>query len=97
MKTTLDLDDELLIEAKEVAARRRITLKAVVESALRRELMPVRGIAPEDENFFEIGALGLPVLKKRPKAELVTLEQVRALQAELDEEDVRRAIDPPRP
>ena len=38
MKTTLDLDDALLIEAKTVAAKRRTTLKAIVESALRQAL-----------------------------------------------------------
>lgn len=40
MKTTLDLDDDLLIEAKTIAARRRTTLKAIVEHALWRELHP---------------------------------------------------------
>lgn len=30
MKTTLDLDDDLLIEAKTLAARRKTTLKAIV-------------------------------------------------------------------
>jgi hypothetical protein len=38
MKTTLDLPEDLLIEAKTVAAQRRTTLKAIVENALRREL-----------------------------------------------------------
>ena len=37
MKTTLDLPDDLLIEAKAVAARRRITLKDLVAPALRRK------------------------------------------------------------
>ena len=37
MKTTLDLPDDLLMEAKTVAVRRKTTLKALVESALRRE------------------------------------------------------------
>jgi purine-nucleoside phosphorylase len=40
MKTTLDLPDDLLIEAKTIAARRRISLKAMVEHALRREIEP---------------------------------------------------------
>jgi hypothetical protein len=40
MKTTLDLDDALLIEAKTLGARRRTTLKAIVEGALRREIRP---------------------------------------------------------
>ena len=34
MKTTIELPDELLAEAKAVAARRRTTLKALVEHAL---------------------------------------------------------------
>ena len=39
MKTTIDLPDELMTEAKAVAARRRTTLKAMMEHALRREVM----------------------------------------------------------
>lgn len=68
MKTTLDLDDALLIEAKAVAARRRTTLRAMVEHALRRELAPA--VAGQDK----AGIPGLPRLRKRgavnPNAEL---------------------------
>jgi hypothetical protein len=35
MRTTIRLDDHLLAEAKERAARQRITLTAVIEQALR--------------------------------------------------------------
>ena len=38
MKTTLEVNDALLAEAKAMAARRGITLRALVEAALRREL-----------------------------------------------------------
>ena len=38
MWTTLDMADGLLIEAKRVAAERRITLRALVEEALERAL-----------------------------------------------------------
>ena len=38
MRTTLNLDDELLIGAKELAARNRTTLTAVIEDALRNKL-----------------------------------------------------------
>lgn len=38
MKTTLDLPDGLLLEAKKAAIDRATTLKALVESGLRREL-----------------------------------------------------------
>jgi hypothetical protein len=71
MKTTLDLDDALLIEAKAVAARRRTTLRAMVEHALRRELAPA--MAGDAERLTDV-ASGLPRLKKRgtvnPNAEL---------------------------
>lgn len=63
MKTTLDLPDALLVEAKAVAARRRTTLKAMVEHALRREIQfqedPLNNLDPEK---FELNDLGFPVL-----------------------------------
>jgi hypothetical protein len=38
MKTTLDLPDELLIQAKKAAAEQRRTLRALVEEGLRMVL-----------------------------------------------------------
>jgi hypothetical protein len=38
MKTTVDLPDDLLIEAKKRAAETRTSLRAIIERALRREL-----------------------------------------------------------
>lgn len=38
MKTTIDLSDALLEEAKRVAAARSTTVKSLVEAGLRREL-----------------------------------------------------------
>ena len=38
MRTTLDLNDELIEKAKQQAARERTTLKAIVERALRGHL-----------------------------------------------------------
>ena len=38
MKTTVDLPDELLMQAKIHAARERKTLKEIIETALRKEL-----------------------------------------------------------
>jgi len=93
MKTTLDLDDALLIEAKTVAAKRRTTLKAVVEHALRRELAPAPEITNPDPEKFEIGPLGFLVLKRKP-GDTVTLEQIQALQKEIDEEEFQRSLNP---
>ncbi len=38
MKTTVDLPDELVVQAKMRAARERRTLKDLIESGLRKEL-----------------------------------------------------------
>lgn len=81
MKTTLDLPDDLLIEAKTIAARQRTTLKAIVEHALRRELggaanRTVRAAFTHNEH-------GFPVLKKTGQTP-VTSETVYRL---LDESE----------
>jgi hypothetical protein len=94
MKTTLDLPDDLLIEAKTMAARRKTTLKAIVEKALRRELHPDPVLSNPDPDKFEVGPLGFLVIKKRPGDAPVTSERVRALQDEIDEEDFQKAIRP---
>lgn len=65
MKTTLDLPDDLLIEAKAAAARRRTTLRAVVEHALRRELAPATKASRGEEELFETGPHGILVLRRR--------------------------------
>lgn len=95
MKTTLELDDALLTEAKAVAAKRRTTLKAIVEHALRRELAPAPEFTNPDPERFEVGPLGFLVLKRKP-GETITLEQIKAVQQELDEEEFRRAMHPRR-
>jgi hypothetical protein len=91
MKTTLDLPDELLIEAKAVAARRRTTLRAMVEHALRREIAPAQQLAVESP--VEMNELGMLVLKKRDGGG-ITMEHINALQEEMDCEDLERAINP---
>ena len=64
MKTTLELPDALLIEAKTAAARRRTTLRALVESALRREIFPTN-TPLMTAAFIENGPNELPCLKAR--------------------------------
>jgi hypothetical protein len=95
MKTTLELDDALLTEAKAVAAKRRTTLKAIVEHALRRELAPAPEINNPDPEMFEVGPLGFLVLKRK-LGESITVEQIKTIQAELDEEELQNAIHPRR-
>jgi hypothetical protein len=40
MKTTIDIDTELLVEAKSRAAARGLSLKAFIEEALRARMLP---------------------------------------------------------
>ena len=91
MKTTFDLPDDLLIEAKIVAARRRTTLKAMVEHALRREIAPV--VQLDADSPLEMNELGMLVLKRR-EGSGITLEQIDAIQDEIDREDMERALNP---
>jgi hypothetical protein len=42
MKTTLDIEDELLHRAKQAALDRNTTLRAIIEEALVRALSPAR-------------------------------------------------------
>jgi hypothetical protein len=95
MKTTLDLPDDLLREAKTLAVRRKTTLKALVESALRREIRPPSEVVNPDPEKFEMGPLGFLVLKRTP-GETITLEMIQSIQDELDEEEFQRAIHPKR-
>jgi hypothetical protein len=69
MKTTLELPDDLFVEAKAVAARRRITLKTLFTRALERELrpLPVLNISQN----FGLDEHGWPVLKRQSGSELV--------------------------
>lgn len=78
MKTTLDLPDDLMIEAKATAARRRITLRELFTRALERDLKP--GITPHKEEHFVIDEEGWPVLKRDSDSSVVvTSEFVREL------------------
>ena len=66
MKTTLDLNDDLLIDAKRRAAASGTTLKALVEEALRARLLQ----QPELMRRFK---LELPVIEgRRPPSVEVT-------------------------
>jgi hypothetical protein len=95
VKTTIELDDALLREAKAVAAKRRTTLKAIVEHALRRELAPAPESNNPDKEKFEVGPLGFLVLKRKP-GETITLAQVEAVGRELDDAEFRKAMPPAR-
>lgn len=81
MKTTLDLPDDLLIEAKATAARRRTTLRAVVEHALRREIFFSDESTNDEDAYIGISPEGLPYFKK-PGKRKVTSEMIYDLMEE---------------
>jgi hypothetical protein len=58
MRTTLDLDDDLLIEAKRLAAERRTTLTAVLEDALR--IVVRRAGEPKRRRRSTLPTFGVP-------------------------------------
>ncbi len=95
MKTTLDLPDDLLLEAKTVAARRKTTLRAVVESALRRELHPAGESEGIESQTFEVGPYGILRLK-RAAGETISLEEIESIGRELDDEEFKRSLHPRR-
>jgi len=85
MKTTLELPLELLMEVKAVAARRRTTMRSIMEHALRRELGELVPVPNGKNNITEINDYGFPTLK-RGKRERLTSEMVYALQDQEAEE-----------
>jgi hypothetical protein len=73
MKTTLELPDELFLEAKATAAKRRTTLKNLFIRALERELH--REKSQGEADFFEIDEEGWPVLRRPASDETVVTEE----------------------
>jgi hypothetical protein len=90
MKTTMDLPDDLLIQAKALAARRRISLKDMVTHALRREIMPETETQANHDDRYETGPFGILRLKKRGAA--VTEKSIRDLSTEADEQDFQKVM-----
>ena len=90
MKTTLDLPDDLLIEAKQVAARRRTTLKDLITRSLRREIGQQNSPEPAPDSPYDIGPFGILRLKNRNTR--ITPESIRSLGEEIDKEEFDAAM-----
>jgi len=58
MKTTIDLPDELLVQAKKRAAESRTTLREIFEGGLRRELARRSGGARRARKIRWVSARG---------------------------------------
>lgn len=71
MRTTLDIDEDVLETAKELAARRGITAGQVISELVRSAL------APRDRTMRKRN--GVPLLPTRKRAALVTPEIVNRL------------------
>jgi hypothetical protein len=83
MRTTLDIDADVLQAAKELAAKERTTAGKVISNLFRRGLR-----APEPEKTRKTAKYtfknGVPVLPSRG-GEIITMEHIRSL---MDEEDM---------
>jgi hypothetical protein len=75
MRTTLDIDEDVLQTAKELAARRGTTAGRILSELARRALAP--------ENRFARKRNGVPILPSQKRARLVTPEIVNRLRDEL--------------
>jgi negative regulator of replication initiation len=76
MRTTLDIDDDLLLAAKELAASQRKTAGEVVSDLLRRAL---QARAPSDQRVRN----GVPLIRRRPGAPVMTMALVNELRDEM--------------
>jgi hypothetical protein len=74
MRTTLDIADDVLQAAKEIAASRKITAGQVLSELARKALEPARTAKVRN---------GVPVLpRRRPGAQRPTMKLVNALRDE---------------
>lgn len=67
MRTTIDLPDPLFKEAKAAAALRGVTLREIVEEALRRQLQPHASRQPAVAGGRLQSENGFLVLKRKGK------------------------------
>lgn len=74
MRSTLDIDDDLLLTVKEMAQQRKKTAGQVVSILLRESLQP--------KSFDLERRDGVPTLPRRPNRPTVTSELVNRLRDE---------------
>ena len=76
MRTTLKIDDDVLAYAKTVAQQEEHTIGEVLSALARAALPPPPGCKIEMRG-------GIPLLPRRAKGAVITLEHVNALRDEL--------------
>ena len=75
MRTTLEIDDDVLQAAKEIGAMRRKTAGQIISAYAREAMAPPRGYTERN---------GVPIIPRRPGQRLITNADVRRW---LDEDD----------
>ena len=88
------LPDDLLMEAKTLAMRRKTTLKAIIEAALRREIRLFTERENPDPSRFEVGPFGILRIRKTSGSPSTTVAQARAVQEALENEELERVSHP---
>jgi hypothetical protein len=71
MRTTLDIDDDVLQAAKEIGAMRRKTVGEVISEYARKAIVPPRTYTERN---------GVPVLPRRHPPRIITTADVKRLQ-----------------
>ena len=74
MRTTLDIEEDILFAAKEIARQKKMTVGQVVSDLARKSLTRKSPVSHKD---------GLPLFPIQPNAGAVTLEIVNHLRDEL--------------
>jgi hypothetical protein len=74
MRTTLDIDEDLLLTVKQIAQQRKVSAGSVVSGLLRESLQP--------KSFQLEYRDGVPLLPRRPNGPIVTTELVNRLREE---------------
>jgi hypothetical protein len=100
MKTTLDLPDELVLQAKLRAVMQGRTLRDLMADFIRQGLGLVpndpnakQETSPQDDSIIEVGSNGIPVFRCRPDTsqtiEKTSIPELLALEQQiLDEGDL---------
>jgi hypothetical protein len=101
MRTTLDIDDDVLAALKERAGAQGTTASRLASDLLRRGLSSqaaayaLPGFA-EEQAAFDTGAAAQPWVVLKSRGGLVTTELVRSLEDAMDAEDTELARTPRR-
>ena len=89
MRTTLDIDDDVLQAAKELAEHEGKTAGQLLSDLARRGILCRNAHDDPSSGDPVILKDGIPVLRSR--GGIVTNEMVKRIQQEIDEEDARAA------